>query len=55
MRRPDLEKFGKEHGLNSITIADLAEYKKRPRSLQIRGRAVVQAETHHLPRSFVEE
>ena len=28
MRRPDLEKFGKEHGLKLITIADLAEYKK---------------------------
>ena len=28
MRRPDLEKFGEEHGLKLITIADLAEYKK---------------------------
>ena len=27
MRRPDLEKFGEEHGLKLITIADLAEYK----------------------------
>ena len=29
MRRPELEKFGEEHGLKLITIADLAIYKKK--------------------------
>jgi 3,4-dihydroxy-2-butanone 4-phosphate synthase len=29
MRRPDLEKFGEEHGLKLITIADLAIYKNK--------------------------